>query len=195
MIIVFDSETNGKIVGNAPPEDFKSYPRLSQLAYNIYDDKKQLVKSVSNFVYPDGWVFPDEEFFRKNADINVNLTKGKPIGDVLEEFMYDRSQAQFVVAHNINFDVRIVRSEMIRNNKKMEFTAKKICTMLKSTNYAKVPNKNGRAGYKWPTLTELYNVLFGCDFKGAHGADFDVEACSACFFELVNRKIITLDGK
>lgn len=193
MFIVFDTETNGKIQGNAAPEQVDLYPRISQLAYNVYDDKRELIKRVSNYVLPDGWGFPDEEFFRKHADINVNITQGKPISVVLDEFIADRSAAQFVIAHNINFDVRIVRSEMIRANKKMEFTAKKICTMMKSTSYAKVPNKNGRAGYKWPTLTELHYALFKSDFEGAHGADFDVEACAKCFFELVNRKVITLD--
>ncbi len=192
-ILVFDCETNGKIKNfSLPPEVVDNYPRLSQLSYKIFNDKGELLKTFNEFVKPDGWDFPNEQFFIDNADINKNIEFGKPVVEVLDEYIIDRLAANYVVAHNINFDTKIIRSEMIRANIKVEFEAKKICTMMKSTSYAKVPKKSGK-GYKWPSLTELHTFLFGAAFENAHDSSGDTDACAKCFFQLLERKVIILD--
>ncbi len=45
---------------------------------------------------------------------------------------------------------------------------------------------------KFPKLSELYQTLFGENFEYAHKALPDTQACASCFFELLNRKIISL---
>jgi DNA polymerase-3 subunit epsilon len=65
----------------------------------------------------------------------------------------------------------------------------KICTMMKSTSFCKLPAKRG---YKWPKLDELHQTLFGCDFEGAHDAGSDVLATVKCFFELVRLGVIEM---
>jgi DNA polymerase-3 subunit alpha len=45
----------------------------------------------------------------------------------------------------------------------------------------------GRGGkYKYPTLIEIYSILFQEKFNEAHNASADVEATSRIFFELVS---------
>ncbi len=194
MILIFDCESNGKIINySLPCEVVDNYPRLSQLSYKIFDKYFKLVKTVNEFILPDGWDFPDEPFFKENADINKNKELGKPVKDVLYEFIKDRLEAKYIVAHNINFDVKVIRAEMIRLGYTVEFTAKKKCTMMLSTSHCRIPHLNGKKGIKWPSLTELHNFLFGCDFNEAHDAMGDVNACTKCFFELIQRKVILLD--
>ena len=53
--------------------------------------------------------------------------------------------------------------------------------MQSSTQFCKLP---GCYGYKWPTLSELHNVLFGKDFEDAHNAEGDINATENCFWRL-----------
>ena len=57
------------------------------------------------------------------------------------------------------------------------------------TAYCAIPG--GRGGkFKWPTLTELHQKLFGEGFGDAHDAAYDVAATARCFFEMVRFGVI-----
>ncbi len=87
-----------------------------------------------------------------------------------------------MVAHNLNFDEKVVCSEFLRNRIENDFSKKsKLCTMQSSTDYCKIP---GNYGYKWPTLSELHVKLFGVDFAGAHDASADINATEKCFWKM-----------
>lgn len=217
MFIVFDTETLGLPKNyNASAEDVENWPRIIQLAWSVFDETGTLVKRVCKMIKPDGWRLMTVEeayqdgllrgktpeaakagssFWVDNGYSDEKLlAEGVPMASVLAEFIEDRLKAHYAIGHNLSFDSKIVRAEMVRAGlNHIEFTAKKCCTMMKSTNYAKIPALNGRKGYKWPTLTELHNKLFGSDFTGAHDAGADVDACAKCFFELLRLKVIELD--
>lgn len=194
MIIIFDTETNGKIKDfNLPCEAVDNYPRLSQLSYEIYNDLNILVKRVNEFVIPDGWTFPDEQFFRDHADINKNIELGKPVKEVLQEFIEDRQSCHYIVAHNMMFDSHVMRAEMIRAGMEhLTFNQKKVCTMRSSTSYCKIPKPSGK-GLKYPKLQELHFKLFGSLFGGAHDSSDDVAATAKCFFELLRLGVVKLE--
>jgi len=211
MIIIFDTETTGLPKNySASAEDVDNWPRIIQLAYGLYENDGTLIKLVNNLIKPDGWSLPTKEtflaegkteeeaikaanFWIENGYTNEKLeTEGKPIKELLNEFVNDRLISEFAVAHNISFDSKIIRAEMFRANMHVEFTSKKFCTMQSSTSFCNLPKKNGK-GKKWPTLTELHTVLFQKDFEGSHDAANDVDACAKCFFELVRIGVIKLN--
>lgn len=193
--MVFDTETTGLPKNyNASAEDVDNWPRVIQLAYAIFDSQQQLVKRVCKLIKPEGWVIPREEFWLKNGySTEESLEKGVPFKEVLEEYVQDRLNSNYVIAHNMNFDSKIIRAEMVRAGMTVEFTAKKVCTMMKTITYCNVPYPSGKPGKKFPSLTELHNKLFETGFVGAHDAGADVDACAKCFFELLHRKVIVLD--
>ncbi len=192
MYFFFDVETNGVIKDmKAPVSDVDKYPRITQLAYVVFDENEQLVKSFSKIIRPDGWEVPKEEFFIKNNMSTERCeAEGIDIEIALQEYITDRSAAKYSIAHNMTFDSRIVRAEMFRIGADVEFTSEKICTMNKSTNYCQLP---GPRGFKWPKLEELHQKLFGCSFDGAHDALADIMATAKCFFELKRLGVIVLD--
>ncbi len=52
----------------------------------------------------------------------------------------------------------------------------------------------GRGGkFKFPTLTELHEHLFGVAFDEAHNATADVEATTRCFLELIRKQVYSLE--
>jgi DNA polymerase III epsilon subunit-like protein len=195
FIMVYDTETNGLPKNwNGSIEDTDNWPRLSQLSYQIHDVDGNLIKTFNHYIKPEGWVFPNEEFFNKNSDINININEGIELKDALNEFISDRLICEFAVCHNVNFDSKVIRSEMFRMDIKQEFESVKICTMSNAfvTSFCGLPKKTGGFG-KWPTLDELHNVLFKCSFEGAHNSSSDVAATTKCFFELLRLKIIDID--
>lgn len=66
--------------------------------------------------------------------------------------------ADIIVGHNIDFDVKVVGCEMFRYNINNELSSKRrICTMKSTTDLCKI---SGSYGYKYPKLQELYKKLF-----------------------------------
>ncbi len=107
---------------------------------------------------------------------------GKAILDVLQEFQTLIDQSEYLVAHNISFDEKIVGAEFLRNKMPDSLASrKKICTMQGTTNFCKI---DGPYGYKWPKLSELYLKLFGENFEEAHNAYVDIHTTAKCFWKL-----------
>lgn len=194
-ILFFDTETTGV------PKDYKAsytdvdnWPRVISLAWMLVDEDGNIIRQSYELVKPDGWVMPTEKFWLDNGYTQeTNMEKGLPIEQLLDAFYEAKMEADFLAAHNLNFDHRIVWAEFIRAGREPRSGMTKICTMMKSTNVCKIPAANGR-GFKWPKLEELHRHLFGCDFGNAHDASSDVVACMECFFELTRMGVINLDS-
>lgn len=217
IFMVFDTETNGLPKQyNASAEDVDNWPRVLQLAYAIFDQSGNQIKRVCKLIKPDGWrlmthqeAYQDaiqrgkshedaekgKTFWTDNGYSDEKLlAEGVPMSEVMHEYITDRLKCDYVIAHNLSFDSKIMRAEMVRAGlNHIEFTASKVCTMMKGTKHCQIPALNGRAGVKWPTLTELHNKLFGTGFDSSHDAGADVDACATCFFELLRLKVIDLD--
>lgn len=184
MYLFFDTETNGKAISfSAPASDSDNWPRITQLAWQLYGSDEKLISEKSYLIKPDGWVVPKEKFF---IDNNMSTERceefGIPLSEAIADFLKDMNQSEYLIAHNMNFDEPVIFSEFIRLKITPEKMPKKFCTMLESVNFCKLPGYYGK--YKWPSLTELHTKLFGEGFDGAHDAMMDVSICSKSFFEL-----------
>ena len=191
MFLIFDTETTGlPHRWDAPLNDFDNWPRLIQLAWQIHDDKGQLVEVKSYLVKPDGFTIPRGSEKVHGISTERATKEGHPIELVLNEFNKTLEQADTIAGHNIEFDNSIVGSEMLRYKIITSlFDKNTIDTKIVSTNYCGLPG--GRSGnYKWPTLEELYQKLFKESFVAAHNALADVQATSRCFFELIRLGLI-----
>lgn len=191
--MVFDTETTGLPKNyKAPVTDVANWPRIIQLAWIIYDDSKNELKVRADLVKPDGWVVPKEKFWIENNLTQERCeTDGVPIELLLNEIIEDMVGVDILVSHNMSFDSKILGAEMVRKGMDTGKKITKLCTKVSSTNYCKIPHKNGN-GYKWPTLDELHRKLFNEGFDGAHDALVDVRACGRCLFELMDRGVIKL---
>ncbi len=184
MYLIFDTETNGKALNfKAPMTNLSNWPRITQIAWQLFDKDQNIISERSELIKPDGWTVPKEEFFIKNNMSTERCEEfGLPLAEVLKSFVEDLSKAEYLIAHNMNFDANVVGAEFIRLNMTPEKMPTKICTLQESTDYCKIPGFYGN--YKWPTLTELHVKLFREEFEGAHDAMDDVRACAKCFFGL-----------
>ncbi len=190
MYLFFDTETTGLPKDyKAPASDTKNWPRMIQLAWEIYDEQGQLIESQMFIIKPVGFTIPKEVSDIHGITTERALREGNDLKTVLVQFKDALTRANALVAHNISFDEKIVGAEFYRNSMEgIPLALRRFDTMTLSTNYCKIP---GKYGFKWPNLTELHEKLFGCAFEGAHDALTDVKACAKCFYELRRRKVIS----
>jgi len=191
MYLFFDTETTGLPKNyQAPLDDFLNWPRIVQIAWSLYDEEGNHWESYSYIIKPDGFIIPDEVAKIHRISQERALKDGVDLKVALEHFLRDANSAAYLVAHNIDFDEKIIGSELLRTKLGPNpFTGNnRIDTMKSSVNFCKIDN--GRGSYKWPNLSELYRILFSEAFPDAHDALVDVKACAKCFFALKRRGII-----
>ena len=183
MYVFFDTETTGLPRSwKAPVTDIDNWPRLVQIAWLVYDNDGNKITEYDFIIKPEGFTIPSDSARIHGISTERALSEGTSIVQVLERFMGDLASADFVVAHNMNFDEKIVGAEFLRMNMQNILETKgKICTMESTKNFCAI---DGQYGYKWPKLSELHYELFGTDFTEAHNAKNDIAATARCFWEL-----------
>lgn len=185
MFLIFDTETTGlPKKWKAPLTDFENWPRMVQLAWQCHDIEGNFLFAKNHVIIPEGYTIPEDVVEVHGITTEIANEKGILLKDALIDFVEDVKNAKFIVGHNVEFDINIVGSELLRcGMKEIMTTAPSFCTKVESTEYCAIRNKSG--GLKSPTLTELHLKLFNAPFPEAHNAAADVEATSRCFLELI----------
>ena len=185
MYLFFDVETNGLPLNYAAPAtDTNNWPRIVQLAYQYYDEQGVLLEETNRIIKPEGFIIPEEATAIHGITHEQALKEGVLLIDALEEFLSYAQETQLFVAHNADFDSKVLDAELLRNKHELLLTAscECFCTMKHTTSICKLPGRYGK--YKWPRLEELHEFLFKQSFEGAHNALVDVQITAKCFFEL-----------
>lgn len=185
MFLIFDTETTGlPKKWKAPLTDFDNWPRLVQLAWQCHDLEGNFLFAKNHVIIPEGYTIPKDVEEVHGISTEIAKEKGIPLKDALEDFIEDVKKAKLIIGHNVEFDINIVGSELLRSGmEEIMTTAPRLCTKIESTEFCAIRNKSG--GIKAPTLTELHLKLFKVPFQEAHNAAADVEATTRCFLELV----------
>ncbi|NQV53111.1 MAG: DNA polymerase III subunit alpha [Flavobacteriales bacterium] len=191
MYLIFDTETTGRIENwKAPVSEFESFPRVVQLAWQLHDYKGELIDVKNYIIKPDGYTIPFNA--EKIHGISTERAQkiGVPIEFVMDEFKKALADTDFAIGHNIEFDTKVLGAEYARARRDDGLMEKRtLDTMQLSTNYCQLPGGRGK-GFKYPTLSELNQKLFGEAVDNAHNASADVEATTRCFLELIRVGVI-----
>lgn len=186
MIVVFDTEATG-LPDWRSPSDMPHQPHLVQLAAILLDDALVERGSLSLIIRPDGWTIPTEVSTIHGITTEMAMDLGVPEKQATRLFasmLYDTGAK--AVAHNVDFDLRILRIAMLRAGyTKEQLDARKLetyCTMKAATPIVNLPPtpKMVAAGFNKPksaNLTECIKHFFDETLEGAHDALIDVRAC------------------
>lgn len=190
MYIIFDTETTGLPRDyNAPMSDVDNWPRLVQIAWQLHDARGKLLSNHNYIIRPEGFTIPYNAEKVHGISTKRALAEGHDLKEILQVFREDVVQAKFLVGHNIGFDINVVGSEYLRAELVMPFESKaELDTKDISTDFCALPGGKG-GKFKWPTLTELHQKLFGVGFDDAHDAAYDVDATARCFFGLITQGV------
>jgi DNA polymerase III subunit alpha len=191
MYLIYDTETTGLPKNyNASIHQLDNWPRVVQLAWQLHDEKGNLIENKSFIIKPDGYDIPFAVTQIHGISTEKANREGIPFVEVMEHFNRSVAKTKVIVGHNIEFDQNILGSELVRYKLDEKILQKPILdTMKLSVDYCAMPG--GRSGgFKFPKLGELYKKLFSGGFSEAHNAAADVNATARCFFELMRMEVI-----
>ena len=190
-VLVFDTETTGLTkVKNPSIFDFDKWPYILQLSYILYDTEEKMI----DLIYDEIIKIPDNIDIDEEAEKLHNISKEKTklvginIKTALRTFNSILNKADIIVGHNVSFDKCLIMVECNRNNVRQGFTIDKIkkkeyCTMKNTKDICKIEKifPSGDKYFKYPTLSELYNHLFGIIPHNAHNSMVDIILCIRCY--------------
>lgn len=183
--IITDTETTG-LPDFKSPSDGADQPHVVQLACKLVNiEAKKELASMNLTSFPSGWVIPPETTEIHGISNHLASQIGIQEGRIIESFLALAGKADVFIAHNVNFDARILRIAIMRTMgratadefKKMP----KFCTCNKSR---PLLPKGERA-----TLGNVLRIFTGEGQSKAHDAWGDVIDCEKIFFELVKRDV------
>jgi DNA polymerase III subunit epsilon len=183
MYLFFDTETTGLPKNwKSPVTDLNNWPRMVQLAYLLYDKHGNKIFEGDYIIKPEGFIIPSDASRVHRITTERAIKEGLSLLKVLSVFQSLVDQAEYLVAHNMSFDEKIIGAELLRSKMPNSIEDKsKICTMRNTTNFCAI---DGPYGYKWPKLSELHYKLFKTNFEESHNAAVDINATAKCFWEL-----------
>ena len=180
--LLFDTETTG-LWNFKLPHGHSAQPEIVQLAILMIEKQEDdwvercavnlLLKPVKD---------SEEKALETHGKTKEMLEKfGVPRRLALSMFHHMVANSDLLVAHNLDFDLKMILNAYHLEGIEPKNIPKGFCTMQATTDLCKLPGK--RAGsYKWPKLIEAYKILVDPEgFDGAHDALADVRACATLF--------------
>ena len=202
FVLIFDTETTGlppKI--KTKPLDLNStndlldtWPYIVQLSYIVYNTELCKIVCQKDWIIqlPPEIEIPLEASKIHGITTEISRNQGINIPIALDSFMRDWEIADLIVAHNMSFDLNMIKTELVRvcNKKrnKIKFNSyyelvqnadKLYCTMQESIELCNLEtvDKYGRNYVKFPKLSELHEKLFLTSPSNLHNAFNDVIVC------------------
>lgn len=209
--LVFDTETTGLPNYKAPVND-KSQPYIVQLAAILLDDNDETIMEFNTIIQPEGWTVPEAAAAVHGITTDKAQRYGIPILSALHIFkkMYDK--ADYLVAHNIDFDLRMLRryfpsdeecdflkgmvtyydtKTALTDIMQLPLTEKQLAAQKRNPGWSP---PGGWPKYKDPTMSEAYGFFFMEELDGAHSAMVDAMACADVFTQLKQKHNLPQEG-
>ncbi|WP_160685300.1 3'-5' exonuclease [Clostridium sp. C2-6-12] len=146
-LLFFDTETTSIKPGS-----------ICQLSYITVDASvKPQITTGKNFFFTVDEMDPSaEEIHGFSLEKLYELSKGQYFEDLVTDFFDDFVNADFIIGHNVNFDVRFLKHELLSLGE--DFNPKNVfCTMAYYRDICKIKKANGEI--KNPKLSEVIDWL------------------------------------
>ena len=202
IIAIFDTETTGlPKFKEINMKELDSWPYIVQFSYILFNTETyEIIKIVDSVVKLENPTEITEENSKIHGITNeISRTKGTNIDIILKKFFKNIQNVDLIVAHNMSFDLNMIKVELLRLFKKneendtyskllsdLENYKKYYCTMQESIDLCNitVQNKFNTSYVKFPKLVELYEKLFNKTPKNLHNSLNDVLVTLKCFMKL-----------
>jgi len=204
--LVFDTETTGlpqsKFIS---PSTLHQWPHIVQFSYVIYDSSlNDIVESKDYVIKVPKSILISEETTKIHGITNeISAKSGIRINEALNEFFYYLRGVDRIIGHNIEFDLNMIKIELLRIINKYSITSEQLkiykydlhyltnyknisCTLKDSIKFCNIQllDKNGNPYLKYPKLIELHEKLFNKTPSNLHNSFNDILVTLRCFMKL-----------
>ena len=188
--LLFDTSANGQPTNyKASYRDTVNWPRMIHLAWQLMNEKGQILASRNDLIQPNGFSVPSAIEKRHKVSMADLKERGIPIEESIEAFMKVVPEADMVFAHNLAFNQGVVTAEADRADIIERLSsADNYCLMQESTYYCGLAGKRGQ--FKWPSLPELHTRIFGKSYNNPSHAEADLNALARCFIVMYKTKVL-----
>jgi len=209
LILIFDVETSGLIPKGEPALDLCPY--ILQLSFVVFNVETLTVEQkYNNYINVPSKVKILPEIEKLTGITRAKCNSGVVVVEALNALYDAYMKCSKIIAHNIDFDSKMVRVELARNpgrktrhlcellNSGFELATKKerYCTMGNSIELCSIvveaiDRKGQTYQYKkFPKLSELHQKLFGVIPENLHDSMVDTMVCLKCYMKMVYNKEI-----
>lgn len=185
MYLFLDTETTSFPNSNLMARDPKQ-GRVCQLALILADENGRSLAEYSALIAPDEWAIQEGAAKVHGLDDDICAKYGMDSRKAFLTFLQFARKAKIYVAHNLDFDMRMLDIEAYAHGLLPPTEGKEMfCTMKAATDICRIPKKRG-SGYKWPKLGEALEIVCGRkqNEDTAHDAMADTRDCMELFFKL-----------
>jgi len=185
MYLIFSSSTLGKPKKwNAEATDSFNWPRLLRLSWIVLNADCKPTAQKDYIIKPEGFEIPVEQERITGINFDEAKDQGHELTMVLREFGDAVNQAEYLFSFNLRLHENVVAAEFFRKGiQHALLSSEKYCLMMETTYLCKIPGKDGK--YKWPSLPELYGLLFNKKLIKAKNAKIATNASAVCFVKLL----------
>ena len=150
---------------------------ILQIAYNMYDNKNNLIHSKEIYIYDGKYSKP---YFAGTINEKDIIEKGITPENASNIITNDINNTNIIIGHNIkSFDLRCIKKLNDKFNNKIKDTLIIHDTMIESKNIIQAKDKNGRL--KNPKLDEMLMFLCNKSVDNYHNALGDIIATFDCY--------------
>lgn len=183
LVLVFDTETSGLPLKGAKVSP-DAWPYVVQFSF-IFVDTETGKHEPHDFIIKGPFTIEEEAVNIHGITKRRSDACGFDFKDVFEIFQLYLARAEFLVAHNIQFDLNMLRVECMRRGIPFDNAALPVqyCTMKKNVDRCGLLSEKGYA--KYPKLSELYLHFFKEEPKSLHNSLVDTYVCLRCFYKCV----------
>lgn len=195
--LFIDTETTGLPKDrNEAFFESENWPYIVQISIILLDSDMNKIGERDYVLTPENYTIPQDS--TKIHGITNEYAKkfGTNRKLVLEDMRILLQTVDYVIGHNVAFDISILKAELYRewdrewgNGDDLFYSPKykMVDTMQMGADVCKIPSTIKGEKYKWPTLDELYRKLFGKSFQGQHNATNDVKATYECYCKMIGK--------
>lgn len=197
MNFIFDLETSGLPKSRSNYKDIEAFDtsRIVSISW-ILSQGDKIVEQSYFVIKPDNYVMSPGAQAVHGISIEQAMKDGIFIDDMFKELDSSLDDIDNIISYNIEFDINVLRSELVRYGKKklLDKVNNKhhICCMKKAKEFLKTD--------KYPKLQNAYKSIFNTDMQDAHHAMSDTLNCHRLYskmfplskdiFFIKNRKVV-----
>ena len=199
IVLVFDTETSGLF---QDVDSIDKCPRITQLSFILYNaTTNETLETYNEYVQQSASMDFSLKAFEITKITKEMCDSGVTIREALTSFFRAYMRANEIIAHNIEFDRKMIQSEVIREslirdldieyafmfNEMFNNTRNKktYCTMQMGKDVTNIII-TGKYGpfKKSPKLSELHEKLFDSIPENLHDSAVDTLACLKCYLKI-----------